>query len=525
MSAGSRLTGVMVMHYWIAASKESSIARAGHRFLWLSLVGMLWVVAAAAHADGDVVAGDAAADDVVADDVVDIGARRELFVDGLLIDKLSGARLKLHQPQPGGIAVKYDGPAEYPFCHYTTILKDGDRYRMYYRGGNPEDLKKSVTCYAESRDGITWTKPTLGLVEIDGSRENNAILPAGDQFCPFIDGRPGVSDSERYKANMLGEGGLLGYISADGIHWERLRPEPIVRSELFNNFDSQNSMFWSEAEQCYVLYARHMAAGRRAAARATSADFLNWTKQTLMSYSDTDSTTPSKHLYTNQTHPYFRAPHLYISMPGRFLDGRRALSDQQSQAVGVDDRGGGAKDISDGVLLTSRAGSTRYDFTFRESFVRPGIGDNNWTSRSNYPALGVVPTAADEMSFYVQRNYAQKNAHLERMTLRTDGFTSVNAPYDGGELLTKPLKFAGGELALNYATSAAGDIRVEIQDASGKPISGFTLDDCPEIIGDEISRIVSWKAGSDVKSLVGHPVRLRFVMHDADLYSFRFRPD
>jgi hypothetical protein len=128
------------------------------------------------------------------------------------------------------------------------------------------------------------------------------------------------------------------------------------------------------------------------------------------------------------------------------------------------------------------------------------------------------------MSFYVQRNYAQKSAYLERMVLRLDGFASASAPYDGGELLTKPFTFAGKALEINFATSAAGGIKVEIQDAGGKPVIGFFLDDCPEIIGDEISRIVSWDKGADLSALIGKPVRLRFWMHDADLFSFRFLP-
>ena len=79
----------------------------------------------------------------------------------------------------------------------------------------------------------------------------------------------------------------------------------------------------------------------------------------------------------------------------------------------------------------------------------------------------------------------------------------------------------GQGLEINYRTGAPGFVRVEIQDAAGKPIPGFTLDDCPEIIGDEIARMVAWKAGPDVSRLAGQPVRLRFVMKDADLYSIR----
>ncbi len=291
------------------------------------------------------------------------------------------------------------------------------------------------------------------------------------------------------------------------------------------DFDSQNVIFWSEAEQCYVLYARHMVGGKRATARSTSKDFRTWTPQTLMTYSDTGSTTPSQHFYTNQTTPYFRAPHIYISLAARFQQGRRALTEEQAKLVnrGEGDLGGGVNDISDGVLLTSRAGTTSYDFTLRESFIRPGIGLSHWTSRTNYPALGIVPTGPAEMSMYVQRNYGQKSAFLERLTLRTDGFISVHAPYDGGEMLSRPLRFSGKELEINFATSAAGGLRLEIQDEAGEPLPGYTLDDCPEMIGDEIARVVSWKGGSDISALAGRTIRLRFVMRDADLYSIQFK--
>ncbi len=127
------------------------------------------------------------------------------------------------------------------------------------------------------------------------------------------------------------------------------------------------------------------------------------------------------------------------------------------------------------------------------------------------------------MSFYVQRNYGQKGtAYLERMTLRLDGFASLHAPYQGGEMVTKPLRFKGSRLEINYATSAAGGIRIEMQDPKGQPIPGFTLEDCPEIIGDQIERNVAWKGGSDLSSLSGKTVRMRVVLKDADLYSIRF---
>jgi hypothetical protein len=157
-------------------------------------------------------------------------------------------------------------------------------------------------------------------------------------------------------------------------------------------------------------------------------------------------------------------------------------------------------------------------------FVRPGIGYSNWTSRNNYPAMGVVQTGPNEMSLYVQRNYGQRQSYLERLTLRLDGFASVNAPYQGGEMITRPFRFTGNRLEINYSTSAAGGIRVEVQDAGGAPIPGFSLADCPEIVGDEIERIVRWKGSENLNALGGKTIRLRFVMKDADLYALRFQP-
>jgi hypothetical protein len=88
--------------------------------------------------------------------------------------------------------------------------------------------------------------------------------------------------------------------------------------------------------------------------------------------------------------------------------------------------------------------------------------------------------------------------------------------------VTRPLIFKGNRLVLNYSTSAVGRIRVEMQDPEGTPIPGFEEISCDEIYGDEIIRIVSWKKIPDVSALSGKPLRLRFILKDADLYSFHF---
>ena len=154
--------------------------------------------------------------------------------------------------------------------------------------------------------------------------------------------------------------------------------------------------------------------------------------------------------------------------------------------------------------------------------MRPGIGLENWVSRTNYPALNIVQTGAAEMSLYANQNYGQPTAHLHRYSLRLDGLASIRAPLSGGELLTRPLRFVGRRLLLNVATSAAGGLRVEIQDADGKPLSGFSSRDCDEVIGNEIERVVSWKGRDDIGALASHSVRLRIEIKDADLYALRF---
>lgn len=456
-----------------------------------------------------------------ADAAIDLGSRRELFVDGLLIDTLSGgATLRLARPHDEGIAFAFDRPWEGAFCAYVTVLKDGDRYRCYYRGhplARADGSETEVTCTAESKDGIRWTKPNLGLFEVDGTRDNNVILagmkPFSHNLSPLIDTRPGVKADERYKALAgTSKTGLIAFVSADGLRWRKLREEPVITGGAF---DSQNVAFWSDSEQCYVSYYRTFKDGFRRIARTTSPDFFNWTAPVLMEYGGK----PIEHLYTNQTGPYFRAPQVYVATAARFLPGRRVLTADQARAINVNP--GYFNDCSDGILMTTRGGH-QYDRTFMDGFIRPGVGLENWVSRTNYPALGVVPTGPAEMSVYVNQNYGQPTAHLRRYSLRTDGFVSVNAPYDGGELVTKPLVFSGRELALNFATSAAGSVRVEIQDPSSAPLAGFALADSVETIGNDLDRVIHWKSGSDVGALAGKPVRLRLALKDADVYSLRF---
>jgi hypothetical protein len=456
-------------------------------------------------------------------EVIDLGTRRELFVDRFLIEKLDGAQLRLHEPHRDGIALKFDKPWEGGFSAYITVIKDGALYRMYYRGqpmatkdGSPEAL----VCYAESKDGIAWTKPDLGLFEIRGTRQNNVALtnaPYTHNFSPLLDDRPDAPAAEKFKAlGGTSVTGLHAFKSADGIHWSEMQSRAVFTKGMF---DSQNVAFWSSAEQQFVCYFRTFkktATGNfRWISRTTSKNFLHWAEPVEMEMGDT----PPEQFYTSGTHPYFRAPHIYIALAKRFFPDKVALPTEQAKKLVANPAYRIAS--SDSIFMTTR-GSNRYERTFMEAFIRPGPDPEDWIARDNTPALGVVPANDREMFIYRLSHYAQPSVHLARYTLRADGFISVHAPYSGGELLTKPFTFSGSKLEINFVTSAAGGLRVEVQDESGKPIPGYSLAESPETIGDEIGRIVSWKSGTDISKLAGKAARLRFVMRDSDLYSLRF---
>lgn len=418
---------------------------------------------------------------------------------------MTGVELRLATPVDAGPVLRFDRAWEGRFSGYTTLLRDGDLVRAYYRGSpvaGKDGQATEVTCFAESRDGVTFTRP-----------ERNVLLegqaPFSHNFCPMIDPRGGP----RYKAIAgIHRSGLHAFGSDDGLRWRRLQEGPVLASPKEFVFDSQNLAFWSEAEKRYVLYYRSWRAvggtRYRWVSRAVSDDFLRWRVEGEVDYGDA----PPEHLYTNQTQAYFRAPHVYVGICARFFPGRQVLSEEQARAVGVDPQY--FKDCSDAVLVTSRGGR-RFNRTFLEAFVRPGLGWENWVSRSNYPALGLVQTGPAAMSFYVNRNYGQPTAYLRRYELRLDGFASAHAGYAGGEVVTAPFVYAGTGMELNFATSAAGSVRVELLSAGGERLA-----EGRECIGDEVACRTAF--ARPLGEWQGRPVRLRFRLRDADLFAYRF---
>jgi hypothetical protein len=448
---------------------------------------------------------------------IDIGDRLELFVDDYLIEKLNGsAKLTLQTPQVRDIVLTHDKPWEGNTCAYHTIFQDDDKFRMYYRGSHSANGKPAhpeFTCYAESSDGIRWTKPSLGLIEFAGSKENNIVWkgPHAHNFCPFLDSNPACPPTQKRKA-LAGTpklGGLQVFVSSDGLRWDSMTSEPVIKAkEKDFAFDSQNLAFWDSHRSEYRVYFRNWKGGHpkgvRSIQTATSKDFRTWTEPTWLEYPNV----PDEQLYTNEILPYSRAPHLFLGFPSRIV-GRRG-------------------DLVEGLFMSSRDGKSFR--RWQEAIIRPGQNDDRWHNRSNYIWLGLaetasdLPTSATELSLYSgERYYQGDGVRVRRYTYRTDGFVSVNASYAGGSLLTKPITYGGGdELVLNMSTSAAGSILVELVDSDGKALPGFALEDCEELFGDDTKRIVKWKHGGSLGTHKGKPVRLRFELKDADLFSFRF---
>ncbi|NUQ64871.1 MAG: hypothetical protein HUU20_20600, partial [Pirellulales bacterium] len=466
-------------------------------------------------------------------------------MDDFLIDSLKNVRLELQHPQPQEIALVCDQPWEGNTCIYFRIIPDGGRFRMWYMGSRwnlePEDPKHPTPshpyfiCYAESEDGIHWTKPDLGLFEFQGSKKNNiCVTEIYDNFTPFKDANPQCPPEAKYKAIGQSKDGLVAWRSPDGIHWKRLGEKPIITK---GTFDSQNVAFWDPETRKYRAYIRDFhrmtpeslaktsdlnrsirvpAWGVRDIRLATSGDFVTWSTPELLNIAPS---LPSEAHYINCIARYDRAPHFFLGFPARYVErgwspSMRALPDlaHRELRAKAEERIGTA--LTDCVFMSSRDGFNFH--RWQEAFMLPGPERfGTWVYGDCYPAYGLIetksrlPGASKEFSLFFPEEYWMRTTKMRRYTLRIDGFVAASSPLEGGELLTKPFQFAGKRLSLNFATSAAGRMHVEVTDAAAKPLPGFTLHESDETFGDSLDRTITWKGNSDISSLAGRPIRLR----------------
>ena len=456
---------------------------------------------------------------------VAIASRRELFVDRYLIDSMSGtAGLKMHRPVRKEVVFQVSGPLENACSGvYSVLVKDEDRYMLYYRGHYPlegtggDKAERQTANVAFSTDGIHFERPHLGLHDFDDGGQNNVIWQGrqAHNLVPFRDPRPDVDEDKRFKAvGGSGQHSLYGLFSPDGINWRLAQEEPL---DIDGAFDSANVPLWDPVRGQYRIFSRYFDERDghrvRAVQSCESDDFIHWTDPVPHQYNED---VPAEHLYTNATVVVPGAEHILLSFPMRFLPEREPPVDISE--MDYPGRGG----VSDGLMMSSRDG-VHWNRTFMEAWLRGGLDKRNWTHRNQTPGIGILQTGETEWSMYAAEHYGWADNRLRRLAVRPWGFAAVNAGYEGGEMVTTPLSFEGNCLEINYSTGAAGSVRAEIQDADGNPLPDRTLGDCPPIYGDELGHVVHWEEGSDVSRYAGQPVRLRFAIKDADLFAMRFR--
>lgn len=514
-------------------------------------------------------------------EVTDVGSRLQLLCDRSLVDNRSTSAVQLwHKPSFAGMVLRHDQPWEGDYCGYHSIVQDVDEkgplFRIYYIsaaappwvGGNKPGAKFRYTglrvCYAESRDGINWEKPSLGIVSFAGSKDNNIILDSTenfwDNFMVMKDPNPDCLPSERYKGvglyfspnpvdkspEVVASRGLRCYVSADGRHFTFKR---LLLKRHWHGaaFDSLNVLLWDVTHKEYRLYVRgghdaelvrfgnyqHHDMKRPQAVRgvkvSTSKDFVSWTPPEVVSI---EHSAEEPELYTNNVEPYFRNPEFYIGFPTRYSE-RLAWYGNFDDLCGVEKRrghfftkGGNTENMRLGSAITDACFMYSHDgrrFTLSdEVFLSPGPEyKSNWIYGSCYMTRGfaLTPTMrgdAPEMSFYSHVGRMSGEAQeLDRYRLRIDGFASYHAGVAPKRLILRPLRFAGDTMFLNFATSGFGYIYVTVRDLDGNEIRS------EQLFGDAVDRRVRFAPGA-LSKFANKAVTVRFDLSDADVYSFRF---
>lgn len=468
---------------------------------------------------------------------IDVGSRKQLLIDYRFVDSSRGVTFTVNPPhRDGRLLIVADQPWEAgaSVYVYSSVLKDQGKVRIWYdlfrpTGSGPYDHERRVA-YAESKDGLRFTKPELHLHEVEGSTANNVVLPGVIGGCAvWID--PMAEPEGRYKtqAKVYPGGRLHMHSSPDGLGWKlaaTLNPGP-------GGWDTQSIVFWDPAVSRYVLYTRywmeHPALGRyRTVRRLESDDLRDWENQAIVVQPDEidlathqgASGQPPVDYYGADVFRYAEAEDVYIMLAQTYWHW------QTRPEKGL---GPATFDVR---LAVSRDGK---DFQWpgnREAFLRNGpagrfdsrmvwalpdpvrMGDELWIyyAGTNFDHAGNVDPAAD----------GKKQTGISRAVLRLDGFVSADAGPAGGVLTTPPIRFTGRRLELN-ADASGGSLLVELLDEQGKPLAGCTKPDADVIQSDLVRVPVRWAVGEDVSRFAGQPVRIRFHMRNCKLYAFQFR--
>lgn len=478
---------------------------------------------------------------------INIGTRRECFWDDYLVDTdKTSAFPRAMQPVKKEYCFYFDTDIEKKGLSYPCLVKDDKGYKLYYRfNSQPGSDHAGELAVIESTDGLTWTRPQF--------ENGNIVMPLHDSMYVFYDPNPDCPEDEKYKAvgcnwERYGDnpkrGGLWCYVSRDGYSFKCHSLMTIA-----GVFDSLNTVQWKDGKySCYfrnyhnvpgdmkngvedvdrlgeVLNENWEIPGALRDIRVMySTDFKTWTKPERITFNDDNDI----QLYTNNIEYYERAPHIMIGFPVRYSN-RADFTDNEAQMVSsrvkyaatqleAGKRGGTA--VTDSIFMHSRDGKLWH--RTNEAFLTPGYErEHNWVYGDCYLAYGMIDSGKENYYMYSHEYHRSPGLAkpLARYEIRKDGFACYMA--DGKErmLVTKPIIFDGKDLHINFETSPFGYIFIDVLDEDGKPLSG---NESFEIYGNNIDRKISFADGTDFAGFAGKPVRLRFRMLDAKLYSMKF---
>ena len=474
--------------------------------------------------------------------VIDIGSHKQLFVDNKFIESSSGVELVMNKPRrTGKVVLKADAPWEtYEGAYINsncTVMKEDGKVRLWYE---LRDKRTKHAAYAESTDGINFTKPILNLHPLNGSTANNLVMLGK------ISGASVWKDTKsppekRYRSQTKGynkptAGRLYCYYSADGIHWT------LWQYQKVSPCDTQNIVFWDKSIGRYVLYTRKnpgegTPARSRYIRRLDSADLENWENEVIVMKADEidnathKSPTPQPPLdyYGGTIFKYPDDDGVYIMLAHAYWHWK-VTPEQQKRAVVNNKPAKLLPSVLDDRLAVSRDGVNFQRKGGRKPFMSLGP-EGSFDSQKVWAIPNPIRMGDELWIYYVGSNrkhrYVKTSVQEELdgvglAILRLDGFVSADARYSGGEIVTPLIKFEGKKLELNLDTSGGGCVKVELQDQNGKPIAGFTEADSTPHCGNSVRMPVTWGQKGDVSKLAGKPVKIRFVMQDCKLYAFQF---
>lgn len=452
---------------------------------------------------------------------INVDGFRQLFIDDHVIAQMQSVRrtfhaAKRHEANP---IIHGDHPWLDGFAYlYGSVERhpETDKLRLWYMSRFKKAGKFVWTmCLTESADGIRWTVPKLGLVpDRHGSRQNNMVMStethSGFDECltPVRDPQP-ANPARRYRslfwANDNGFRGTYSAWSADGVKWHN------DRKALFNDTGDAGSIMYDVYRGRWVFFARPLD-NQISRAVSFSRDFQKWTPLNVIFQADKAK---RENFYNMQGFCY---EGLYLGTvtiqweeSGRYaLEPHLALSRDCENWRWVN---------QPKAFIPHGPHGSWEEFNTQMSAGNPiRMGDQLYFyySGRTYPHSPYYWRGRDEL---VPKASVEPDVNIGLATLRVDGFVSLDAHYGGGSVETKPLNFTGKKLSLNCA-AAHGEILVEVLDASGKIIPGFARQDCLPVCQDKIIQPVAWKTHQTLANLKGKPVKLRFYLNRASLYSF-----